>query len=623
MTSPEKLTLDRLRAHAAVSRGWITRQQFQEAEEVAGRSGGSMLAALKSAGAFNKNQLADFFRTTLMFGTEAQALKEEREVVLIGDKIAERYVVRQIHCGGFGRVYVCDDLAGDKKKQVAIKTPLRKTLSMSGGLQQFYLEAARWIRLGPHPNVVRAIGIGEHLRLPFVLMEYIESGETLAHVINNGGTDWSSALRGGIGIARALDYGFRTCGLVHGDLKPLNILVEKDGTVKVNDFGLSVAIRLEAVANVFNGAGTPGYMAPELCGGGRNQVTVATDMYAFGVILFEIATGERPTSDDDIGVLLCDPVGDLLTKHPSTPPSLAKIIGRCLAPDPEKRPESFAAVLNELSSLHYLCLRQPPKMESEPSTATRLEDLFNLASSFKMLGILDEAERAARCAVELDPNDWRTHLCLGNCLFEEKPYPHIIEHLNKAHVLAPNEFAPQLSLAAVHWLKQDKVEATNWLKRALPLTQPSFLEWYTEMITDLVPAHLASQLIDDILAEKPQTVGALDSRAVLLRMQGRLSEALENAEQAITLNPLYAKAYAARASILLEMGQLGIAVSAASRAIELDRMIVEAWQTKAKALAELGQLADARQTLHEALSIYPGYPCFVEELASLDKTVAS
>jgi len=180
-----------------------------------------------------------------------------------GQVIGGRYEVASVHCGGFGLVCLCRQLGPELHRGtdlVALKTPLPRHLATPELRQMFVTEAAHCVALGAHPNLVLAYGVEEHNRLPFLVLECIPSAQDLEGRILARATDWRTALRVGIGIARGLAF----AGLVHGDLKPVNILLGADGAPKVADFGLSLHAGQAADGML---AGTPGFMAPEMFAG--------------------------------------------------------------------------------------------------------------------------------------------------------------------------------------------------------------------------------------------------------------------------------------------------------------------------------------------------------------------
>src|SRR5438552_16646421 len=266
-----------------------------------------------------------------------------------GQIIAERYrVVALAGRGGMGEVYRAEDLT---LGQVVVLKFLPKILSQdAAALTRFHAEVltAQQVSL---PNVCRVFDIGEADRTLFLTMEYVD-GEDLASVVRRIGR---------LSPDKATEIGRQLCaglaaaherGVIHRDLKPANVMIDGDGNVRITDFGLAVAAGdADAVR-----AGTPQYMAPEQLAG--QPATAQSDIYALGLILFEIFTGKRAYEAKTIA--------DLIRLHDSsgmaTPsslfreidPAVERVILRCLEKDPAKRPASALPVAAALPGANPL-----------------------------------------------------------------------------------------------------------------------------------------------------------------------------------------------------------------------------------------------------------------------------
>ncbi len=194
-----------------------------------------------------------------------------------------------------------------------------------------------------HPNVCRVYDLGEIDGAPFISMEYVD-GEDLASLLPRIGRlpadkAIETARKICAGLAAAHDR-----GIIHRDLKPQNIMMNKRGEVVIMDFGLA------AIADQLSGAearnGTPAYMAPEQLKGA--EVTTRSDIFALGLVLYELFTGKRPYDAKTVPQLLSQQESAQLTSMTSLAadidPAVEKAIRRCLDPDPLKRPSSALAV---------------------------------------------------------------------------------------------------------------------------------------------------------------------------------------------------------------------------------------------------------------------------------------
>src|SRR3989454_6594783 len=255
-----------------------------------------------------------------------------------GAVIAGRYrLVALLGRGGMGDVYRADDLTLDHP--VALKF-LPEGAIDPAQLAQFHNEL-RIARQVSHKNVCRLYDLGEADGRRFLTMEYVD-GEDLASLVRRiGRLPQDKAIE----IARQLCAGLAAAhdrGVLHRDLKPANVMLDGDGHVRITDFGLAVAT---GDANAVR-AGTPQYMAPEQLAG--QAASIKTDIYALGLVMFEIFTGKRAYDAKTLH--------DLMQLHESgtvtTPssvvrdldPAVERVILRCLERDPGQRPGSALAV---------------------------------------------------------------------------------------------------------------------------------------------------------------------------------------------------------------------------------------------------------------------------------------
>jgi serine/threonine-protein kinase len=241
-----------------------------------------------------------------------------------------------------GEVYRADDLK--LGQTVALKFLPESLEADPVRLAQFHSEV-RLARQVAHKNVCRMYDVGEVDGLPFLTMEYVD-GEDLASLLRRIGRlpedkalDLARQLCGGLAAAHER-------GILHRDLKPANVMIDGEGHVRITDFGLAAV----AGAGGQSRAGTPAYMAPELLAGG--DATVRSDVYALGLVLYELFTGRRAFSAGSIGELVRQQNESSLTS-PTTvvkdlDPAIERAILRALDRDPAMRPASALAVAASL-----------------------------------------------------------------------------------------------------------------------------------------------------------------------------------------------------------------------------------------------------------------------------------
>jgi len=258
-----------------------------------------------------------------------------------GQMFGGRYrIVAQLGRGGMGEVYRADDLK--LGQAVAIKL-LPSGLEQDPDLLERLRNEVRLSLRVTHPNVCRVFDIGEVDGRHFLSMEYVD-GEDLASLLRRIGRLPEDKA---IDVARQLCAGLAAAhdeGILHRDLKPANVMIDGRGRAKITDFGLAGATRGIEGAEAM--AGTPGYLAPEQIEGGA--LTVATDIYALGIVLYELFTGERAfPGDSAVEIMSRQRSGTRPTVASGSKllePAVESVLMRCMEFDPAARPQTATAV---------------------------------------------------------------------------------------------------------------------------------------------------------------------------------------------------------------------------------------------------------------------------------------
>jgi serine/threonine-protein kinase len=266
----------------------------------------------------------------------------DRGRFVAGTMLADRYrIIALLGRGGMGEVYKAEDL---KLEQTVALKFLPESLSADGAaLARLYREV-RVARQISHRNVCRVYDIGEAAGQHFLSMEYVP-GEELASLLRRIGRLPNDKA---VEVARQLCAGLAAAhdnGVLHRDLKPANVMIDDAGNVRVTDFGLA------GLAEEFQGrdiaAGTPAYMAPEQLAG--REVTARSDIYALGLVLYEVFTGRRAFEARTVEELLRLRETDSTPTSPSSivkeiDPLVERVIERCLEKEPSRRPASALQV---------------------------------------------------------------------------------------------------------------------------------------------------------------------------------------------------------------------------------------------------------------------------------------
>jgi Tol biopolymer transport system component/predicted Ser/Thr protein kinase len=270
-----------------------------------------------------------------------------------GTPVGPYRVVGLLGRGGMGAVYEAED--PKLGRHVALKV-LPPELDTEERRRRFEKEARTLAALN-HPGIVHVYSVEEQGGVRFIAMERV-AGRTLAEMIGPGGLPLAELLDVAIPLADALAAAHAQ-GIVHRDLKPANVMVSEAGHVKVLDFGVAKRRAgpgsAEPVSATRDGlvVGTASYMSPEQAEGG--EVDHRTDVFAFGVLLFQMSTGELPfrggSAASVISAILRDTPPSVTDLRPRLPPELSRVVKRCLAKDKERRYQGLTEVRRELEAL--------------------------------------------------------------------------------------------------------------------------------------------------------------------------------------------------------------------------------------------------------------------------------
>lgn len=516
----------------------------------------------------------------------------------IGKTVGEIYQIRGVlGRGGMGIVYRGYETA--TQREIAVKVPLGKFLD-DPALQKYFMnEAKLWSRL-IHPHIVCVIDVYDFQTtgdLPAIFMDYCDGG-SLADRLRSGppllmadALDIAIQVCWGMKCAHDFEYereGSRVKGFVHRDLKPGNVLLTKDGKALVSDFGLAKLLDFEELgiareqlkrqdeaveASLSRGLakGTPEYMPPEQWMG---DTCKQSDIYAFGIMLYELFCGSRPFTANcrgDLWVPHCKvPPPDPRRLNSQIPTDLAELMTTCLAKQPSDRPQSFEAVAGGLTNAyqevtgkaHASCRTEPPI--SRERNRRRAWWLIRTGGGCRLRGDLtgascnyQEASKILRDLGDYDglcaslSGEAHVYACLHNDDKATEIYQRI-ERVSREHELM-NRLAPALGDQALVLFNRGE------LKKAMDL-------------------HKEQEEICRVLNNPYLLAGCLGNQArILLKQKDRLHDALRLIQESIQIyrelhrNDQIAAALDIQGSIYKELGENGKAMKLCAEAESLRR----------------------------------------------------
>lgn len=506
----------------------------------------------------------------------------------VGDLIRGRFEVYDIKAGGIGIVYIVYD--HDDGIPYAIKTLQDRYLGDPVAVERFIREAEVWVRLGAHQNIVRAFYVDTIDGQPYIFLEPVV-GSNLRKALSRGPLPKRTVMRYAIHFCRAMVHaGIKIPGFVHRDVKPENCMLTPDEILKVTDFNLSKALLETNPAigwGAQNGISTPKgkekaagtfpYMSPEqFLDFGR--AGARSDIYSFGVMLYEMLTGKRPFSAEtaqqwrDVH-LKAKPL-ELRAMVPSISKELNDLALSCLAKKPTERPENFSAILINLESM----LSEECGEEIPSSTPEEVEgwEYSNKGVSLCNLGHFEEAIPCFERALSIDPQKPQTWA-------------------NKA-----------VALGALG--RTD--EELECYEKALSIDPEYGEAWYNKglALNNLGRFEEAISCYDRALAMNPYQAEVWVNKGSVQGSLGRFEEEISCYEKALAINPDHAKAWVNKASALINLGYFEEAIACCDRALTINPGLAEAWANKASALGALERFDETIRCCEKALGINPHLP---------------
>jgi tRNA A-37 threonylcarbamoyl transferase component Bud32 len=295
-----------------------------------------------------------------------------------GTTFARRFeIIEEIGKGGMGTVYKAFD---NKIKEVVALKLLKPEIASDLEIIERFRNELKLARQVSHRHVCRMYDLGEEGLSIFISMEYVPGEDLKSFIRRSGHLNETKA----IGLARQILEGLAEAhrlGVIHRDLKPQNIMIDRDGNAKIMDFGIARSLHTKGVTGTGVIIGTPEYMAPEQAEG--RGIDHRVDIYALGAILFEMVTGRVPfEGETPLSIVLkhrSEPPTDPQTLNAQVSPELSRVILKCLEKSPERRYQSAAEALEAVVAIEKgLPAPSPTVVRAKPLTAREITVKFSL-----------------------------------------------------------------------------------------------------------------------------------------------------------------------------------------------------------------------------------------------------
>jgi serine/threonine protein kinase/tetratricopeptide (TPR) repeat protein len=312
-----------------------------------------------------------------------------------GAMVAQYKIERQLGVGGMGEVFLADDTR--LKRKVALKF-LAPNLATDESLKARFMREAQSAAALNHPNIVTVFEVSEYGQRVFIAMEFVE-GKSLREIIDDHELSLEKAVHIAVQVCEGLQAAHKI-GMVHRDIKPLNIIIDPTDRVRILDFGLAKATGDEQLTQAGMALGTVHYMSPEQ--GQGDEADHRSDIFSMGIVLYEMLTGQLPFKKGNIPATIHAIVHDeppsLKSHNPDLPPALQDIINHVLAKQPDTRYQLIGDLASDLrqvlvgghTQLSTTAVPSAPAMSARSLAVLHLQNLGPPDDEFLSYGITED-----------------------------------------------------------------------------------------------------------------------------------------------------------------------------------------------------------------------------------------
>ena len=484
----------------------------------------------------------------------------------VREVIDSLYRVEKILTGGMGVIYFIDHLKWGIK--LVVKSPREEFLSKENKAR-FVREAETWVDLGKHPNIATAFYVREMQGIPRIFIEYADGGSL---------SDWlkEENLRE---LPEILDFAIQFCsgivyahskGLVHRDIKADNVLLTKDGTVKITDFGLvktkkkdieiispaaiekpsSISQQEWQTLTSATAVGTPPYMPPEQWIE-ADKTDRRSDVYSFGVMLYEMICGRRPfvkEPDNPYPTVIAYQMMHRFTPPPDPdqfrdgiPKTLKNLLMKCLEKDSKGRYSSFEEIQDVLAGVYKEVSGKDYERTLPGEAELKAEDLNNRALSYLDLGRKSDARKFLEEAIKIDPHSLCANINLILLLTDEAwdSYENILLRFKSAREGSSGNPLPYYYEAIFELLHGNPGNSLSLIRKSLELDKSNgmLLNLKGIILTDLKKYDEALKVFQEAINVDKENMEYLRNYAASLYYNGRGQEACDEFSKLLDLFP--------------------------------------------------------------------------------------